>query len=95
MSLTIRSTSIFVAAGALSCASTALANVGAAGSDQALEASGGLTLGSAALVALAGVIAAFGRTTDGEPLESTATTEIDGLRGTALPEEFSPGGVQQ
>lgn len=76
------------AIGTLSCAPAAIA---ASAPSETLQASGGLTIGSAALIGLAGMVVAFGanRGKDGEPADTTRIDHRDqGLLCTASQEEF-------
>ena len=56
--------------------------------NEAMQASGGMTLGSAALVALAGVVIAFGRVdAESETGSERLAAGINGRLCTAVPEE--------
>lgn len=89
MDLITRTSGLAIAAiGTLCCAPAAFA---ASASTEPLQASGGLTLGSAALIGLAGVVVAFGsgRSDDSEAASATPINHRDqGLLRTAPQEEF-------
>lgn len=79
---------LLIVIGVLSGAPGAVAASDDQSTPMALQASGGLTLGSAALVALAGVVVAFGRAdSQAEDGSEFSTTGIGGRLCTAVHEE--------